>query len=480
VTGDAFNQSTNKPRQFRFGISARARPRSTCGGSGSSSYAAAGQLPIAGPSTFGIIEANAPLASNWVTGWVAGVPQVVQPSFNDISGTINNSQLPQSGNNTVLSNISGSTSNPQPNSISAVFGSALGAASGSIIYRTTSGWVTLPSGILGQVLATSGASNPPSWIVAAGSGTVQRLDPAASIFLSTNPCTVSCVVSVASAANNTLLANTSGGSAPPVATSPSTLLDIFSSAQGSVLQRGASIWGALTPGTSGQFLQTKGAGATAQWTSITSNLSAGTGISITGTTTATIAVSSTTGTGNVVFSASPTITGSGSITAATVTGSSVTATGSLNANSSVFMTGIPNGPPGAFVCFNTSNDSLARTGTASCIPSDERLKTSWAGSPGLLALLQLKPASFEWVDVEMRKVGRQLGMSAQQVERVMPEVVATGGDRTITAADGAQRFFHDIKTINHDQLIPAIINAVQTLTYFCILLLLMNVFLGFA
>jgi hypothetical protein len=227
-------------------------------------------LPIAGPSTFGVIEANAPIASNWVTGWSAGVPQVSQPTFNDISGTINNSQLPVAGNNTVISNISGMTQAAQPNSLSAVVDSAFGSQSYAVLYRTTSGWVTLPPGIQGQFLATSGASNAPQWANAAGGGTVQSITPGVGIFLNNNPCTVSCAIEITSSANNTVLANVSGGSTPPTPTSPSQILDIFGSAQGDVLYRGSGVWQALVPGATSpqQFLQTNGAGATPSWAGV--------------------------------------------------------------------------------------------------------------------------------------------------------------------------------------------------------------------
>lgn len=45
----------------------------------------------------------------------------------------------------------------------------------------------------------------------------------------------------------------------------SSILDLIGSTRGSVLYRGASGWAALTPGTSGQFLKTNGAGADPTW-----------------------------------------------------------------------------------------------------------------------------------------------------------------------------------------------------------------------
>lgn len=60
---------------------------------------------------------------------------------------------------------------------------------------------------------------------------------------------------------------TSGGDGTLGITSASGILDTFSSTRGSVLYRGASGWAALTPGTSGQVLQTNGAGADPSWAS---------------------------------------------------------------------------------------------------------------------------------------------------------------------------------------------------------------------
>lgn len=97
-------------------------------------------------------------------------------------------------------------------------------------------------------------------------------------------------------ANNRMLANTSGGSAAPVATTLTAFIDAaIGSTRGSVLYRGAAGWAILAPGTSGFFLSTAGAGADPLW----ANPSAGgtltnvaTGAGLTGgpiTTTGTIA-----------------------------------------------------------------------------------------------------------------------------------------------------------------------------------------------
>ena len=71
---------------------------------------------------------------------------------------------------------------------------------------------------------------------------------------------------VAAIADKTILANITGASASPAASSLTALLDnILGSAQGSIIFRGASSWSVLTAGINGQFLQTQGGSANPQW-----------------------------------------------------------------------------------------------------------------------------------------------------------------------------------------------------------------------
>lgn len=92
---------------------------------------------------------------------------------------------------------------------------ALSTSRGAIIYRGAAAWAALAPGTAGYFLQTLGAGADPAW---------------------------------ASAAANI-----------------QTLLDSISSTQGAILYRGASGWVALSPGTSGQLLQTGGAGANPSW-----------------------------------------------------------------------------------------------------------------------------------------------------------------------------------------------------------------------
>jgi hypothetical protein len=71
---------------------------------------------------------------------------------------------------------------------------------------------------------------------------------------------------LATATNQTLKSNISGGSATPADNTLTAILDnILSSSRGTIIYRGVAAWSALAPGTAGNFLQTAGAGADPSW-----------------------------------------------------------------------------------------------------------------------------------------------------------------------------------------------------------------------
>ena len=93
-----------------------------------------------------------------------------------------------------------------------------------------------------------------------GAGTVTTVDTANGI--TGGPITVSGTVGLAPISNATALANTSGSTSTPTATTITSILNgLFGSTQGTIFYRGASSWSALTPGTSGKPLLTGGTGA---------------------------------------------------------------------------------------------------------------------------------------------------------------------------------------------------------------------------
>jgi hypothetical protein len=73
------------------------------------------------------------------------------------------------------------------------------------------------------------------------------------------------LITLAAMAAKTILANKTAGVAAPTACTISDILDFVTSTRGSIIYRGAAGWAALAPGTSGNVLQTNGAGADPTW-----------------------------------------------------------------------------------------------------------------------------------------------------------------------------------------------------------------------
>jgi hypothetical protein len=232
-----------------------------------SGVAAAAQLPNPTASTLGGVESLAAVTSKWINQIsTLGVPSATQPIFSDIGGNATLAQLPAIGNGSLLSNISGGSSTPLANSLTSIIDSVIGSTQGQVLYRSGTVWTALNPGTAGQVLSTNGAAANPSWTTVTGTGTVTSV--ATNNGLTGGTITSSGTIGLASVSTGNVLANVSGISAAPSATTPTAVLDVIGSTQGSVLYRGASVWTALTPGTNGQFLQTQGAGSTPQWASV--------------------------------------------------------------------------------------------------------------------------------------------------------------------------------------------------------------------
>ncbi len=230
---------------------------------------AAAQLPNPSASTLGGIKSLAAVTSKWINQIsTSGVPSATQPNFTDLAGSASLAQLPSIGNNAILSNISGGSSAPLANSLSAVIDSAIGNTQGDILYRNSAVWTVLAPGTNGQVLSSGGAAASPSWTTVSGTGTVTSV--ATNNGLTGGPITASGTIGLATIATGNVLAYTGGGTGVPVATTPSVVLDVIGSTEGNILYRGASTWSVLAPGTAGQHLSTGGAGSTPSWaTSVT-------------------------------------------------------------------------------------------------------------------------------------------------------------------------------------------------------------------
>ena len=230
-----------------------------------SGVAASTQLPNPTATTLGGIESYAAVSNQWInTISTSGVPSSSQPGFSNLSGQASLAQLPGIGSNTVLSNTTGGTATPLANSLSSIIDSSMGSTQGDVLYRNATGWAVLAPGAGGQVLTTGGAAANPSWTSVAGTGTVTSI--ATNNGITGGTISSSGTIGLANITTGNVMANVSGGTTYPTPTTPSAVLDVIGSTQGSILYRGASAWLALTPGTNGQLLATGGAGSTPSWT----------------------------------------------------------------------------------------------------------------------------------------------------------------------------------------------------------------------
>lgn len=230
-------------------------------------------LPDPTTSSLGGVQAINPVSHQWINSIsTSGIPSLSQPTFADVSGILTNSQL--------------------NNSLDSLFGCA---THGSIIFRNATVWECLAPGTAGQYLQTAGSGVDPTWAdpasTVANANTVLAGPvsgaPATATFralvgddLPTPTSSTLGGVQSAAAVSNQWINSISTAGVPSLsqpgfsnlsgnlsAAQASAGLDALTSCstQGSVLYRNGSSWVCLGPGTSGQVLQTSGAGANPVW-----------------------------------------------------------------------------------------------------------------------------------------------------------------------------------------------------------------------
>ena len=98
--------------------------------------------------------------------------------------------------------------------------------------------------------------------------------------------------------------------------------------------------------------------------------------------------------------------------------------------------------------------------------SDRRLKTNitpLAESGGLASINQLKPVTFNWLSPDYTKA-EQIGLIAQDIEKIFPQLVSEGGTTTLQMPDGTTQTVSGTKSLNYSGLIPPVVKAIQTLS----------------
>lgn len=102
----------------------------------------------------------------------------------------------------------------------------------------------------------------------------------------------------------------------------------------------------------------------------------------------------------------------------------------------------------SYLCWNSSTASVTYN-TSACNPSDIRLKKNIETlEDPLNKLASLRGVRFEWID-EHRPRGEQIGLIAQEVEKVFPSVVSVGDDGYMS--------------VSYDKLVAPLVEAVKQL-----------------
>jgi hypothetical protein len=83
----------------------------------------------------------------------------------------------------------------------------------------------------------------------------------------------------------------------------------------------------------------------------------------------------------------------------------------------------------------------------------------------LSAIEKLRPVRFHWRDAKRdRNGGEQIGLIAQETEKVLPQLVTTDkGSDIIQLADGTKQTIEHLKSLDYDKLTVPLIKAVQEL-----------------
>lgn len=243
------------------------------GGGGSTSLAGLSDVSISSPVNLSLLQYHA-TDGKWHNATLAGLGAGTVTSVDSgaglaggpitSAGSLSLAAIPTL---TLLANVSGVSATPAGATLSTVLDAVLGTARGSLLRRGATAWTVLAPGSSGQYLQSGGSGADLTWNTPVGAGTVTTVNTGAG--LTGGPITSTGTLDLAPIATARLLANVSGSSAAPTATSLSAVLDnALGSGQGQIIYRGAAGWAALGAGTNGYYLQTRGSGADPIWSNV--------------------------------------------------------------------------------------------------------------------------------------------------------------------------------------------------------------------
>jgi hypothetical protein len=120
-----------------------------------------------------------------------------------------------------------------------------------------------------------------------------------------------------------------------------------------------------------------------------------------------------------------------------------------------------------YIITNAASDGvyLAYGGSSWAANSDMRLKKNiepLKNEDGLAAIMSLRPVTYNWLDKKSLP-DKQYGFIAQEVEKVMPQIVTTGKDVTLEKADGTREEVKTVKGLTYTGFVVPLVKAVQEL-----------------
>jgi hypothetical protein len=130
-----------------------------------------------------------------------------------------------------------------------------------------------------------------------------------------------------------------------------------------------------------------------------------------------------------------TITSSGNIGIGTISPTSLLHVNGTASASRFYSPGIANVATGYTVCVSGTNQEFDYVVGNSCQPSDGRLKKNVLTLPAdgsLDQVMKLRPVAFDWKDQKSRGGQRNIGFIAQEVQKVIPDVVLQQQDGYFT------------------------------------------------